>query len=125
MINGVVLMPIGGTTEKRQKLFKELESRIGIVYVGLDDIKNVSGDVALKADVIISNLKTHMAKCASHIFFDCDNQTPEQRKVILELATTAKYSVVGLVLDTPDDRYTMLREAPKWDEGFKNIYYKD
>jgi predicted kinase len=125
MVTGVILMPIGGTNEKRQQLYKELSEKIGIVYIGLDDINNVSGNVALKADIIISNLKTHMSHGVSHIFFDCDNQTYEQRKVIMDLALTAKYSVVGLVLDTPDIKYTMVREAPCWDEGFKNIYYKD
>lgn len=125
MVNGIILMPIGGTAETRHKLFNELSTRFSIVYVGLDDIKNVSGDDALKANVIVSNLKTHMSRCVSHIFFDCDNQTPEQRKVILDLATSAKYSVIGLVLDTPNMKYTMVREAPEWDEGFKNIYYKD
>jgi predicted kinase len=125
MANGIILMPIGGTTEKRQKLYEELSNKIDMVYVGINDIKNVSGNDALKADVIISNLKTYMSRCVSHIFFDCDNQTPEQRKVIFDLASTAKYSVVGLVLDTPSIKYTMVREAPELDEGFKNIYYKD
>ena len=125
MVNGIILMPIGGTSEKRQQLYNELTKKMNIVYVGLDDIKNVSGDNVLKADVIVSNLKTHMSHGVIHIFFDCDNQTSEQRKVILDIATSAKYSVIGLVLDTPKIKYTMVREAPEWDEGFKNIYYKD
>jgi predicted kinase len=125
MVTGLILMPIGGTVEKRQKLYEELSKQLSIVYVGLNDIKNVSGDNSLRADVIVSNLKTYMSHGVSHIFFDCNNQTPEQRKVILDLATTAKYSVIGLVLDTPNIKYTMVREAPDWDEGFKNIYYKD
>jgi len=125
MATGLILMPIGGTPTMRQNVYAELSKNISMVYTGLNDIMNITGDNALKADVIISNLKTHMSHCVTHIFFDCDNKTPEQRKVIFDLAKSSNYLVVALVLDTPNIGSTMVKEAPTWDEGFKNIYYKE
>ena len=122
MINGIIIMPINGQPYMRGEIFKGLSKIVDIVYVGLDDVKNVQGDISLKANIIVSNLKNYMALSKKYIFFDCENQTPQQRKGIIQYASKANYVVVGLVLDYENASYTILKDIT-WDEGFQNIIY--
>ncbi len=114
-------MPMGGQAYIREYVFTELSKTLDITYVGLKDAEYTQ-DINLKSNIIITNLKNYMALSKPYIFFDCDNETPQQRKLVLDISTRANYSVVGLMLDTPESSLTILQNAPSWSEGFKSIY---
>jgi hypothetical protein len=123
MATGIIIMPIGGSRQERIKLFEALLKKDDFTYVGLNDIKEVSGNDSLKANVIISNLKTFISLSRKFIFFDCDNQTSSQRKLIIDLAVKSNYSVFGLMLDNPKYNSIIGKDNAFWDEGFKEIIY--
>jgi hypothetical protein len=123
MHTGIVLMPIGDTSRMREYVFIELSKTLDITYVGLKDVAYTQ-DINLQSNIIIANLKSYMALSKPYIYFDCDNETPQQRKLILDMSTQANYLVVGLVLDSTESSCTIsVKNAPMWSEGFKNIIY--
>jgi hypothetical protein len=121
MPNGIVILPISSNKLKVAELYENLSSLIDVAYVGLKDVENLQGDINLKANIIISHLKNQMASCTPYIFFDCDNQMPEQRLLITDISAQSNYLVYALMLDKYDISTKLSSIEPGWDERLKDI----
>lgn len=125
MYNGIVIMPISGDQKQRDLIFESLTKNLNnrIVYVGVKDTLNVNGNDFLKADIIISNLKTHLSHNKSFIWFDCENRTNQQRQIVFDIVLKANYKPICLVLDTPQNFHTMVEDSQLL-KSFVDTFFK-